>query len=692
MFLEDYLDHFPELGAAPKLSIQLIGEEYRARQRWGDRPTHQDYGARFPTRERSLLLLLRRIDTELAAEYRSREQTVPGRGPSTETVTVPALESIRSVTDLVNAIGCYRLLTPVQFDELTLDLRRNLLEVEKLAQELVARGWLTPYQIGHLLRGRAADLCLGCYVLLEQIGNGATGWVFKARHQRLGRVVALKVLRRELLADEELLARFYREIELVSSLAHPHVVHAYDAGPLGRAHALAMEYVEGIDLHRLVKQSGPLSALQALDCVLQAARGLQHIHEHGLVHRDIKPSNLLVSGGVVSGERSDTAGSLFTTQHSPVTTHQLKILDLGLAGLGKTTRAGTFEETLSGRLTPQESILMGTPDYMAPEQALDFHSADIRADIYSLGCTWYFLLTGKPPFSGGTVMQKLLRHQCAEPPALAELRPDVPPDHVQVLRRMLQKDPAERYQTPAELIAALAGKGPSTAAIPCVLRRKRPNRRRALAALVVGFSVLIASLTCLIVLAEAGHQPTQTRPQSQRHPQPPLEHVEAGDTLDDSGFEKPNVGAGIFDAFRYAPSDSAWQFVGGAGISGNGSGFTVGNPPAPQGKQVAFLQGAGSRFSQVVPFRGGTYTIRFLAARRANFNQSSQTYVVLVDDKSVGTFTPSSTTYAEYSTDRFTVSTGPHTLTFEGLNPLGGDNTSFIDGISLHRLTRSWRP
>ena len=249
----------------------------------------------------------------------------------------------------------------------------------------------------------------------------------------MNRIVAFKLIRKDLLADREVVGRFHREIQLVSSLTHPNVVHAYDAGPMGDNYFLAMEYVEGIDLARLVRQQGPLPVERACDFIRQAALGLQHIHERGLVHRDIKPSNLLVAqgsglppGGVV------------------------KILDLGLARLHRPANG-----ELTRDLTTHNPVTMGTLDYMAPEQALDFHEADIRADIYSLGCTFYFLLTARPPFPDGTLTQKLLRHQQAKPVPVGQVRSEVPPQVTAAIHKMMAKAPADRYQSPGELVADL---------------------------------------------------------------------------------------------------------------------------------------------------------------------------------------------------------------------------------------------
>jgi len=343
-----------------------------------------------------------------------------------------------------------QLLGPQQLAQL-LDQESRWGDLRALAQELVTRNWLTPYQVNRLLKGRGADLILGPYLVLERLGEGGTGQVFKARHQRMNRVVALKVIRPELLTDAEVVNRFLREIQVVSQLSHPNVVHAYDAGPVGSTYFLAMEYIDGTDLAALVRDAGPLPVAQACDYLRQAALGLQHAHERGLIHRDIKPPNfLLAQPGRAADSRAGSASRWGV----------IKLLDLGLARLQRSSVDG--ERT--SMLTPAGSVTMGTPDYLAPEQALDFHSADIRADIYGLGCTGYYLLTGQPPFPGGTLAQKLLRHQQAECPAVEQQRADVPPEVAALLRRLLAKRPEDRPQTPQEVADELGN----------LLRKGRP--------------------------------------------------------------------------------------------------------------------------------------------------------------------------------------------------------------------------
>jgi serine/threonine-protein kinase len=338
------------------------------------------------------------------------------------------------------------LLSPAQHDELNRHLLPNYPDPRRLAKELLQRGWLTPYQVNQLFLGKGAELILGSYIVLERLGEGGTGQVFKARHQKMDRVVELKIIRPELLTDPVVVQRFYREVQVVSQLSHANVVHAYDAGPIGPTHFLAMEYVEGTDLSKLVKDKGPLPVDMACEYIRQAALGLQHVHECGLIHRDVRPSNLLRTVRAVTG------------------THTLmeviKLLDLGLARLRRNANG-----EVTAALTPVAVLAMDNPDYLAPEQAIEFHEVDIRADLYSLGCTFYFLLTGRPPFFGGSMAETLLKHQDSLPPPIERFRPDLPGTIGVVVHRLLAKRPEDRYQTPAELAAAL-GAAPRQALPP----------------------------------------------------------------------------------------------------------------------------------------------------------------------------------------------------------------------------------
>lgn len=339
--------------------------------------------------------------------------------------------ALSTASDLLAALEASNLLRPAQISALRQSHAAAEREVPaaEVARALVKRGLLTHWQAEKLLGGHTAFF-LGKYRLLERVGRGGMGSVYKARHEVMGRVVALKVMARSLVNDADAVARFKREVRAAAALSHPNIVTAYDADCAGDVHFLVMEYVNGRDLHWWIKQGAPLPIPWSCECIRQAAMGLEYARSRGLVHRDIKPSNLLVS-------RPDE-------QSPPI----VKILDLGLARL-----AGEKQE--SSNLTRSGQI-MGTPDYIAPEQAEDVHAADTRADIFSLGCTLFQMLTGQLPYGGATVMAKLLARTQRDAPAVQNLRPDVPGGLAVVLARMLARRPEDRYQTPAEVVEALA--------------------------------------------------------------------------------------------------------------------------------------------------------------------------------------------------------------------------------------------
>jgi serine/threonine protein kinase/tetratricopeptide (TPR) repeat protein len=294
------------------------------------------------------------------------------------------------------------------------------------------------------------------YRVLELLGSGGMGAVYKAEHRRMERPVALKVMSAGLMTKSAMVERFHREAKAAARLTHANIVTAFDADQAGDAHFLVMEFVEGQSLARHVQQQGPLPAAQACAHIRQAALGLEHAFEHGMVHRDIKPHNLMLTA---SG--------------------QVKILDFGLARFVRETAKESAEAaagqtaTVGGGLT-EVGTLMGTADFIAPEQANDPRQADIRADIYSLGCTLYFLLTGQVPFPEGTAMDKVRAHAGLRPRLLGELQPNLPADLVAVVDKMMAKDPAQRYQTPAEAAAALAPfTGQKSPLASFVRRRKR---------------------------------------------------------------------------------------------------------------------------------------------------------------------------------------------------------------------------
>jgi tRNA A-37 threonylcarbamoyl transferase component Bud32 len=275
------------------------------------------------------------------------------------------------------------------------------------------------------------------YRVLELLGRGGMGAVYKAEHQFMKRTVALKILNKELVANPSTVKRFHREVRAAASLHDPHIVTAHDADQAGDVHFLVMEYVPGTDLHKVLAEHGPLPIAQACAYVRQAALGLQHAMDNGMVHRDIKPQNLILTP---QGE--------------------VKILDFGLASLNAEVLpahradATQVEGALASGLT-QTGAIMGTPDYMAPEQARDAHAADIRADIYSLGCTLYHLLTGTVPFPGGTSLDKIIAHSERSPQSVRAARKDVPRGLAHLLDHMLAKDPADRPPKPAAVAEAL---------------------------------------------------------------------------------------------------------------------------------------------------------------------------------------------------------------------------------------------
>ncbi len=324
-------------------------------------------------------------------------------------------------------------------------------DAEQLARELVRQKRLTAYQAQQIQAGQGRSLVLGNYVILDKLGQGGMGLVLKAEHRRMKRVVALKVLSPQVTRTPELVRRFQREVEAAAKLSHPNIVVAHDADEVGDTHFLVMEYVEGTDLSTLVKQRGPLPIDQALDYIVQAARGLEYAHQHGVIHRDIKPANLLVS--VVSRPLSVGADDrTITADHGqPTTDHGqptiLKILDMGLA---RVQSAGGEQDELTG-----SGQIMGTVDYMAPEQAANTKRADQRAHIYSLGITLWYLLTARPAYPGDSAVEKLMAHQTQPIPSLRSLRSGVSPSLDAVFAKMVAKTPEARYQTMTEVIAAL---------------------------------------------------------------------------------------------------------------------------------------------------------------------------------------------------------------------------------------------
>jgi serine/threonine protein kinase len=300
------------------------------------------------------------------------------------------------------------------------------LSPEQLADRLIADGLLTHFQARQLLRSRWQGFLLGGkYRILELLGSGGMGRVFLCEHIRLGIPIAVKVLPPEKMGDPTVLARFQREARAAATLSYPNLVRAFDIDDDGEFSYIVMEYVHGHSLQRLVEDRGAFGVPRAVCCIRQAARGLQHFYENGLVHRDIKPGNILL----------DRHGTI-------------KVLDMGLARFFQDTRDHLTQEHMKGSI-------LGTADYLAPEQALDSHHVTIQADVYSLGATFYFLLSGHAPFEEGTIAQKMLWHQVRQPPSIRAQRDDVPAELEAVLLRMMAKEPSERFASPAEVVAAL---------------------------------------------------------------------------------------------------------------------------------------------------------------------------------------------------------------------------------------------
>jgi eukaryotic-like serine/threonine-protein kinase len=260
------------------------------------------------------------------------------------------------------------------------------------------------------------------YRIVERLGEGGMGVVYKAEHRMMERLVALKVISLDFTANPTAVDRFRQEVRAAAKLSHANIVTAHDAEQAGDLHFLVMEYVEGISLARLVQKKGPLPPAQVALFVRQVAQGLHHAHTHNMIHRDIKPHNLMVTRK-----------------------GQVKILDFGLARFAN----------LTGTHLTKAEMVVGTPDYMAPEQARDSRKVDTRTDLYSLGCTMYFLLTGQPPFEAESAIALMFKHCEDEPVPVSEFRDDVPEELLAIMRKLMAKNPADRYQTPAEAATSL---------------------------------------------------------------------------------------------------------------------------------------------------------------------------------------------------------------------------------------------
>ncbi|HMO12504.1 MAG TPA: protein kinase [Pirellulaceae bacterium] len=296
-------------------------------------------------------------------------------------------------------------------------------KLDDLTKHLISSGLITRWHADKLLAGKYKGFFLGKYKLLGHLGTGGMSSVYLAEHTLFNQMRAIKVLPRNRVGDKTYLDRFYREGRAAAALNHPNIVRVYDIDNESDTHYLVMEYVEGRDLYETVKQDGPLNFVDAIKYTMQAAQGLAHAHEANLVHRDVKPANLLVTkGGTV------------------------KLLDLGLA---------LFQEEDYSLTVDHNEKVLGTADYLAPEQALNSHQVDHRADIYALGCTLYYLLVGKPPFPEGTLAQRIAMHQTQKPRSIKTVRPNCPDAMLAVIEKMTAKKPEERYQNCKSLLVDL---------------------------------------------------------------------------------------------------------------------------------------------------------------------------------------------------------------------------------------------
>ena len=344
-------------------------------------------------------------------------------------LSIPTSVLSPSVRDFLTRLKESRLVPHPRLTDF-LDCHKSLLEADigDLTKALIDQGLLTEYQVSRLSSGQMSGLVLGHYRIVEKIGSGGMGVVYKAEHIHMKRAVAIKVLIADAVQNSVFLQRFYSEMQATAVLSHPNIVLAFDAGdmavpnsPEEIMHYLVMEYVPGQNLERHVLDQGPLPISQACEYVRQAASGLQHAYEHGVVHRDVKPSNLLLAPQ-----------------------NQIKILDFGLARLCR-------------RRHTEAHMMLGSVEYVAPEQARDARSVDIRADIYSLGGTLYWLLSGERPFSTDRpVLEALVARQKEMPTPLHRIRPEIPLELESVVCQMMALDPDDRYQTPLAVITALS--------------------------------------------------------------------------------------------------------------------------------------------------------------------------------------------------------------------------------------------
>ena len=324
-------------------------------------------------------------------------------------------------------------------------------DVDSFRQFLVRQKVLTAYQSALLARGRADGFVIGGYTIRDTLGKGSSAGVYLAAHPS-GQFVALKVLPASKAKNTRVLDRFQREGQLITRLNHPNVVRAFQLGRVGNIHFIIMEYLDGETIDDVLARRGRLPPGEAARVVHQTLLGLAHLHDERMVHRDLKPANIMASPGRQPGAPDTTL------------TATIKILDIGI---GREFIADNDPATRDMALTDEGAVL-GTPGYLAPEQAKSARSADIRSDIYSLGCVLFHALAGRMPFTDANTIGQMVEHATKPPPRLTELAPGTPPELQAVVDRMMAKRPADRYQTPAEASAALRAFLPSRAVPPAM--------------------------------------------------------------------------------------------------------------------------------------------------------------------------------------------------------------------------------
>jgi serine/threonine-protein kinase len=332
--------------------------------------------------------------------------------------------SERVPPDLLPVVYQSGVLTERQFAEVKARVQSGELPSEStaLAERLVAERILTEYQIHRFLKSKSHGLVVGRYVILDRLGSGSMGRVFKAHHLMMDRVVALKIIAPEIVSNERVVARFQREMKLVGRLDHPNVVRAFDADQINKVLYIVMEYVSGDSLGKRLRR-GVIPPAEMVAYGAQAAFGLGHAHAQGIVHRDVKPSNLLLTED-----------------------RRIKVLDLGLGVLMEADEQSTFATA--------DGIAVGTVDYMSPEQATG-RDVDGRSDLFSLGCAMYHLMTGRLPFPGTSPIERLGLRLSGHHVPITDLIPDLPSPVVNIMDRLLEREPGDRFQTAEEAGEAL---------------------------------------------------------------------------------------------------------------------------------------------------------------------------------------------------------------------------------------------